>query len=54
MKGYEIDIDKKKLEVMKFRCIQDEKKNDKTKLKKDNEMVEVIRKIIMEEASKNI
>lgn len=47
-----IEIDKGKLETIKYRVIYEEKNNVKTKSKGSNDMVEVLRKIILEEVNK--
>lgn len=44
-----IEIDKKKLEIMKLKIIREEKQNVKTKDKRRDEMVDKLREIIMEE-----
>lgn len=49
-----IEIEKSKLDIIKLRCIQEEKRNDKTKARNNIDMAEVIRKIIIEEVSKKI
>lgn len=45
----DIEIDKKKLEIMKLKIIREEKHNVKTKEKTREAMVEKLRRIIMEE-----
>lgn len=46
-------IDKGKLETMKIRIIDLERQNLKTKAFTENEMLDEIRKIIIEESNKN-
>lgn len=46
-------IDKDKLETMKIRIIDLERQNLKTKAFTENEMLDEIRKIIIEESNKN-
>ena len=50
----ELKLDNIKLTTMKFRVLQLEKINVKTKQKKNTEMVNAIRKIILDEINKNI
>ena len=50
----ESELDKMKLTSMKFKVIQLERLNVKTKQKSRNEMVDAIRKIIANEINKNI
>lgn len=50
----ELKLDNIKLTTMKFRVLQLEKINVKTKQKKNTEMVNAIRKIISDEINKNI
>jgi len=47
-----IEIDKGKLETIKYRVIYEERNNVKTKSKGPGEMVELLRKIILEEVNK--
>lgn len=44
-----IEIDKKRLEIMKLKIIREEKQNVKTKDKRRDEMVDKLREIIIEE-----
>jgi len=48
-----MDIDKKVLEVMKLRLINLERNNLKTKERSESEMINEIKKVIMEEVNKN-
>lgn len=50
----DIVLDNNKLTAMKFKVIQLEKINVKTKAKRKSEMVDAIRKIIADEIQKNI
>jgi len=47
------DINEKRLKRMKFRILQLEKENLMTHAKLDGDMVETIRRMITDEASKN-
>ena len=49
-----IELDNIKLTAMKFKIIHLEKINVKTKEKNNLEMIEAIRKIIIDEVNKNI
>lgn len=49
----DIKIDEKKLNQMKLNILKVEHKNLKTREKSNDEMVELIRKIILDEVKKN-
>lgn len=48
----EFEIDKKKLEIIKYRTIHEEKNNVKTKAKSRDAMIETLRSILIEEVNK--
>ena len=49
----EQDVQEKRLNAMKYKILKTEQKNLKTREKTTDQMVETIRRIIMDEAKKN-
>lgn len=49
----EQDVQKKRLNAMKYKILKAEQENLKTREKTTDQMVETIRRIIMDEAKKN-
>ena len=49
----EQDVQEKRLNAMKYKILKAEKENLKTREKTTDQMVETIRRIIMDEAKKN-
>ena len=49
----EQDVQEKRLNAMKYKILKAEQENLKTREKTTDQMVETIRRIIMEEAKKN-
>ncbi len=49
----EQDVQEKRLNAMKFKILKAEQENLKTREKTTDQMVETIRRIIMDEAKKN-
>lgn len=49
----EQDVQEKRLNAMKYKILKAEQENLKTREKTTDQMVEIIRRIIMDEAKKN-
>lgn len=49
----EQDVQEKRLNAMKYKILKEEQENLKTREKTTDQMVETIRRIIMDEAKKN-
>lgn len=49
----DMDVQEKRLNAMKYKILKAEQENLKTREKTNDQMVETIRRIIMDEAKKN-
>ena len=53
MMSIETEVNSERLNAMKYKILREEQKNLKTREKNNDEMVETIRRIIMDEAKKS-